>query len=54
MYKAISLDYKEYMDNKLAFTTDLGLLVFKWIDHDLRMVPFFECRNNSDLPKTIK
>lgn len=28
-------------------------LVFEWMDHDLRTVPSFEFRSNSDLPKII-
>jgi hypothetical protein len=53
MCEAIGLDSEEHTDNKAALTTDLGLLVFEWIDHDLRTAPSFEFRNNSDLPKTI-
>ncbi|KAJ9394249.1 hypothetical protein DTO282F9_8816 [Paecilomyces variotii] len=49
----ISSDSKELRAEKADSAINSLCLVFEWMDHDLRTVPSFEFRSNSDLPKII-
>ncbi|KAJ9296735.1 hypothetical protein DTO271G3_4934 [Paecilomyces variotii] len=51
----IGSDSKELREEKADSDSVINplCLVFEWMDHDLRTVPSFEFRSNSDLPKII-
>ncbi|KAJ9226789.1 hypothetical protein DTO027B5_1875 [Paecilomyces variotii] len=49
----ISPGSEELSTEKADSAVNSLCLVFEWMDHDLRTVPSFEFRSNSDLPKII-